>query len=105
LDWSQPAVVLDRQVRALSPWPGCFTDILRSPTEHERLILKSVRPVEGGSGKPGSVLQADKHGLKVATGSGVLELLEVQRRGGKPMSAKTFLLGADLQVGMVLGTA
>lgn len=107
MDWSRSAVELDRQVRALSPWPGCFTDLQMADGSYERLKIKAVQPVESGAEKaePGEIIQADQEGLIVQTGNGALKLLELQRQGGKAMHAKAFLLGMPLAEGDLLSNS
>lgn len=107
LDWSRSAVELDRQVRALSPWPGCFTDLVLPEGRQERLKIKAVQPItlNTSGGQPGEILQADKQALIVQTGDGALELIELQKQGGKAMHSKAFLLGTPLQVGSRFGNS
>jgi methionyl-tRNA formyltransferase len=95
LDWSRPAALLERQLRALNPWPGCWTEF-----EGERLLVLQGEPAEG-SGAPGEILD-DR--LTVACGEGALRLTRVQRAGGKRMAADAFLRGFHLPVGARLGT-
>jgi methionyl-tRNA formyltransferase len=86
LDWSKPAVELERQVRAFNPWPVAETT-WRDTTLRVWLAeaLDEAVPAE-----PGTVLNRDRT-LDVATGRGVLRLLEVQLPGGKRISAQAFL--------------
>jgi methionyl-tRNA formyltransferase len=89
LDWSQPAVYLDRQVRACDPWPGAYTT-----WQGQRLKVLRARPQPSweGEGKQGQVRQIGE-GIGVVTGQGVLELIEVQLAGKKPMPAALFARG------------
>jgi len=89
LDWSRPAAMLDRQVRACDPWPGTYTWL-----EGERLrILRAYpRPEWSGDGLPGQIVAAGT-GVGVVTGQGLLDLLEVQLAGKKPLSAELFARG------------
>ena len=93
LDWSRPAVELERRVRAFVPWPGGWTQL------GNQLLLKVWRAeVVPGSGPPGMVLAA--HGtLDVACGQGALRLLEVQPEGRRRMTAAEFLSGHRLREG------
>lgn len=86
IDWSRPAVELERQVRAFNPWPVAFTEFNAEP-----LRIWSARVFPGGSGTPGTVINAGKDGIDVVTGAGCLRLLKVQLPGGKPVSAADFL--------------
>jgi len=100
LDWSLPAVELERRVRAFDPWPGTFA---RLP---DGVVLKVFPPVvieAQASGSPGEVLAAGKDGLLVACGSGALRLQTVQPAGKKRMPVGAFLAGRPLAPGTVIG--
>jgi methionyl-tRNA formyltransferase len=97
LDWSRPADALDRQVRALNPWPGTWTTL-----GGDTLKVLEAEPVKPRSrGTPGQVL----YDFVVACGEGALSLRRVQRAGRAPMAADAFLRGAPLPPGAVLGAA
>ena len=98
LDWTRPADVLERQLRALNPSPGCWTEYGQQTIRV--LGGKVVSRMNQEPGAPGEVL--DDH-LTVACGTGSLELTEVQRPGGKPMAAEAFLRGFPVPVGTRLG--
>jgi methionyl-tRNA formyltransferase len=100
LNWSEPARELWNRVRALTPWPGTFTFIKSEP---KPLMLKiwKARPTVG-HGAPGEVLTVEKEGVVVACGAGALQLLEVQREGGKRLPARDFVLGSTIRVGQRL---
>jgi methionyl-tRNA formyltransferase len=95
LDWSRPATFLERQLRALNPRPGCWTEF-----DGERLLVLRGE-LAAGTGAPGEVLDGR---MTVACRQGALRLTQVQRAGGKPMSAEAFLRGFHLPVGARLGT-
>lgn len=99
LDWSRPAAILDRQVRACDPWPGAFTWL-----HGERLKLLRARPLPEPPAVPGpgEVLALDG-GLAVGTGQGLMELLEIQLAGKKPLSAAVFARGRRDLIGAHLG--
>jgi methionyl-tRNA formyltransferase len=97
LDWTQPADVLARAVRAYNPVPGAWTVLDGAP-------LKVWMAQAGtGRGEPGSVLRADMEQLLVACGDGALSLQEIQPAGSKRMSAQAFLAGRPLATGTRLG--
>ena len=80
LDWSRPAVELERLVRAFNPWPICHSTLNGEP-------LKVLAATLGeGSGQPGQILAASKDGLTVACGEGALRLTRLQLPGGKPLN-------------------
>ena len=94
VDWNKSAAELHNQVRGLMPWPMATAEL-----DGVRCKLWSVRVCGETTGKsPGGVVQADKKGLKVACGGGtVLEILQLQPDGKKPMDAKAFLMGHPMK--------
>ncbi|MDH2328521.1 methionyl-tRNA formyltransferase [Cereibacter sp. SYSU M97828] len=86
IDWSQPAEVVDRQIRGLSPFPGAWC-----MAGGERLKLLGSRVVDG-SGAPGQVLD----GLTIACGTGAVEVTLAQREGKRPMRPEELLRGIVL---------
>jgi methionyl-tRNA formyltransferase len=98
LDWARPAAALERQLRALNPWPGCWTEI-----GDGTIRVLAGRPVPCGRDHgrvPGEVLDGR---LTVACGEGALALTSVQRPGGRPLPAEAFLRGFSVPVGTRLG--
>lgn len=95
MDWSKTARALHCQVRGLSPWPCAVTELDGVRCK----VLKTALTAETTQKAPGSVVQADKRGLKIACGDGkVLEILELQPDGKKAMSATAFLQGHPMGV-------
>jgi len=104
VDWSRPAVEIDRLIRAFDPWPVAQTQLEGTSL---RLWASEVADGEpqappGPGPRPGQILQAGKRGIEVATGSGVLRLTRLQPPGKKPMSAAEFLNARHLD-GAFLG--
>lgn len=93
LDWTRPAAEVDRQIRALSPFPGAWTEI-----EGQRVKLLASRLAQG-SGTPGEVLDEQ---LTVACGNGAIEVLRLQRAGKAAQDRTEFLRGMPLHKGMNL---
>ena len=83
IDWTQPAVDVDRRIRALSPFPGAWCEILGVRVK----LLRSR--LADGVGQPGQVL----HGMVIACGDGAVEITLAQREGKRPMTADDFLRG------------
>jgi methionyl-tRNA formyltransferase len=110
LDWRRPAAELECLVRAFNPWPVAFTtvDKDRNPAAagnrdaNQRLRIwrsqvdAATRDVIPG---PGTVLAGEPGSLSIATGDGVLELLEVQLPGGKRLGIRDFLNARPLAAG------
>jgi methionyl-tRNA formyltransferase len=99
LDWTRTAIDLDRQVRAVTRWPGAFTE-----WQQRRVKLLRATPLPGWRGPdgPGTVVPVEG-GAAVASGEGALQLLEVQEAGRKPLPVETFLRGRREFMGAVLG--
>ena len=97
IDWSESAEVIARRLRAFNPFPGGATSL------GSEAIKVWGAVAEEGSGAAGTVLSADAQGVRVACGSGVLNMQLLQRAGGKRLAAGDFLHGFDLPVGAVLG--
>lgn len=91
LDWQRPAAELERMVRAFRPVPGAGARL-----GEERLKVWRAA-VADGRGEPGTLLDAGT--LTVACGDGALRILELQRAGGRRVSAEEFLRGRPLPRG------
>jgi methionyl-tRNA formyltransferase len=100
LDWSASATELDRKVRAFNPWPMAETSFAG---ETLRVLRARVAESEGNHGHPGTLLGLADEGLRVACGSGVLAVSELQRAGKRPVSARDFANAVRLD-GIRFGT-
>ncbi len=99
LNWARPAAELERQVRAVTPWPGAFTFW---QGQMLKVLRAAVHPDWAGDEPPGTVVPlGDEAG--VVTGQGVLRLLEVQMAGKSPLPIDAFLRGRRNFIGAVLG--
>ena len=93
LDFSQPAEVLERKIRAFSPFPSSFT-------EHNGTQIKIWQAtVVDQKGVPGQILKSDSHGVVIACGQGALCATILQRPGKPKMPAQQFLQGYPLKKG------
>ena len=119
IDWNQPAMQIWNRLRAFTPWPGAFTFLpgeseskpvgtttnpkIKLPTgipaRPPRLLKISKAEVVQKSGPSGDVLSADKTGIVVGCGRDALRILELQREGGKRLTAEQFLIGHPLKPG------
>ena len=86
LDFSQPAEVLERKIRAFNPYPAVFFEY-----DGERYKILRATVVDAG-GKPGEILSGDER-LVIACGDKALEIKEIQRQGKKKMPIEELLLG------------
>jgi methionyl-tRNA formyltransferase len=101
IDWTQPARVIWNRIRAFTPWPGAFTYL---PAPPQPLLLKIWQAeVVAQTGAAGAVLSADKNGVVIACGEGALRVTNLQREGGRRLSAQEFLAGHPLPAGGRLG--
>jgi methionyl-tRNA formyltransferase len=100
IDWHAGAAVIERRVRAFDPFPGA------SFTWDGQLVKVWRAAVRGASAAPaGQVLESAPGTLVVACGDAALELLELQRAGGRRVPASVFLQSAAIEPGMVLASA
>jgi methionyl-tRNA formyltransferase len=97
IDWNEPAEKILNRLRAFTPWPGAFT-FLKTEAKPQLLKIWKVEVVEK-SGGAGEILLADKNGIIVACGQNALRILELQREGGRRLSAQEFLAGFPLRAG------
>ncbi|MGQ0792924.1 MAG: methionyl-tRNA formyltransferase [Deltaproteobacteria bacterium] len=97
VDWSKSAVEIENLVRGAIPWPSAYTGL-----EGRMLKIFKAQVCEG-SGSAGEVIKADRKTLRVATGAGVLALLEVQIEGGRRLGIEDFLRGKRVREGTVIG--
>lgn len=94
LNWSEPAEVLDRRIRALTPWPGVYFEY-----NGMQFKVNEAKVIQGVKGNPGQILDDN---LTIACGENALRLLQVQRPGGKWLAPAAFLNGYPLSQGTIL---
>lgn len=99
LDWTLCADQLARRIRAFDPFPGMTVPLVHhGGTELLKLWAATAEPLTQACA-PGTVVQADATGVRVACGQGQLCLTQLQRPGGKRLNAADFLRGCPLQPG------
>ncbi len=92
IDWKKSAIELHNLVRALDSWPGAYTQF-----EGKTYKIWRTRVLdEKRGGAPGEVLYQTEQGLAVATGTGTIEILELQAPGKKRMAAADYLRGHSI---------
>jgi methionyl-tRNA formyltransferase len=97
VDWTRPAGEVHNHIRGLSPFPGAWCEVDIGGRLERLKLLRST--LSDGVGESGGILD-DR--LTVACGSGAVQLVEVQRAGGRPAAAQEFLRGAKIEKGMRL---
>lgn len=98
IDWEKPAEKIEAFIRGMTPWPGAFTF-----HGNKRLKVFKARPIIRDTAEtPGVVIQGFPDELCVATGKGVLSVMEIQGESGKRLLVKDFLRGYKINPGTVL---
>ncbi len=93
IDWNKTARQVHNQVRGLHPWPVATAELGGTKFKiHEAVVCD-------GSGKPGTILELTKTGLKVACAEGAVEIRSLQAEGGKRMNATDYFRGHPLEIG------
>jgi methionyl-tRNA formyltransferase len=95
IDWGRAAAQVHNHIRGLSPFPGAWSEMILGG-KAERLKLLRSAP-SAGTGLPGEVID-DR--LTVACADGAVRLTELQRAGGRPVTAEEFLRGLKIEKGM-----
>lgn len=99
IDWSEPAEVIARKVRAFNPWPTAFARLGGKLVRILRARAEGRAPPRGG--QAGQIVELRPHrGFAVGCGEGLLWVEELQVEGRKPMPVTEYLRGARLAVGM-----
>lgn len=107
INWGNSAESIERQVRALNPWPGAYTEAKINGNKKTLKILKAkVLKVANPAACPvcpvGKTLVAPQNELCVQTGQGFLVIAELQLEGKRPMGSEEFLRGHEKFIGTIL---
>ena len=101
VDWTVPAVTIDRLVRAAVPWPGAYTEWRGQSLKLWRTDVNPQPPAVRG--RPGEVVAVSGDGVVVAAGEGSVAIQEVQPPGRRRMTVREFLSGHPVRVGETFG--
>ena len=93
IDWTEPAVVIERKIRAFDPWPSTFMLLDGPGGRSQKLKIFRASVVPGEQAAPGKILRADQEGILISAKSGAVLLGEVQLEGKRRMSAAEFVHG------------
>lgn len=100
IDWTLPATALANRVRGFSPWPGAYTAVPGG----DRWTIWRAQALPGPATKPpGAVVAVTNEAIYVATGEGVLALLELQPANSRRMAVSQYVAGHPIAVGLQLG--
>lgn len=99
IDWNKSAVVIERLVRGLNPWPSAYTHL---DGKTLKIWASDVLPQSASKGESGEILEVTKDAIHVQTGDGILVLREIQLAGKARMDAGAFLRGYKVVPGTVL---
>ena len=99
IDWNLPAQEIERRISALQPFP-----VTQTPWRGEALKIWRAKIVADEGGVAGALRVIDANRLIVGCGIGTLEILELQRPGGKRLSTKEFLAGNKFATGERFGS-
>jgi methionyl-tRNA formyltransferase len=98
IQWNASASSIEAFIRGVSPWPGAFT----FDGDKRLKIFKAADMPMTADAAPGTVVQGFPDELRIATGEGVLAILEIQGASGKRMPIRDFLRGHPIPVGTIL---
>lgn len=99
IDFTKPAIEIERQIRAMNPWPVAHTF-------YEGQVMKIWQAeVEEGTGcsSPGTIMSVSQLGISVATGLGILNITEIQMPGKKKMPVSAYIRGNRIDINSILG--
>jgi methionyl-tRNA formyltransferase len=100
INWALPATALTNRVRGFSPWPGAYTAV----TGGDRWTIWRALALPGPATKPpGVIVAVTNEAIHVATGDGVLAVLELQPANSRRMAVSQYLQGHPVAVGLQLG--
>lgn len=99
LDWSRSAAEIYNRIRGLNPWPGAYTYFEGKRLKIWRAALPEKNSIDADRHPPGTIVAFSQESLTVATGKGVLTLLDLQPAGKKTMDAGSFCCGYRIEPG------
>ena len=102
IDWALPATALANRVRGLAPWPGAYTTVAGG----DRWMIWRALAIPGPAMKPpGMVVALTAEAIHVATGEGILAVMELQPANSRRMAVSQYLAGHPVTAGLQLGGA
>ena len=99
IDWNKSSEEIHNLVRGLNPWPIAYTDY-----KGERMKIYETEALEEKTSmKPGTILDVNKSGVKIACKENVLLIKKVQFPNGKPLTIEQYINGHEIEKNIVLG--
>ncbi|NWF74534.1 MAG: methionyl-tRNA formyltransferase [Nitrospirae bacterium] len=102
IDWALPAIALANRVRGLAPWPGAYTTVAGGD---RWTIWRALALPVPATKPPGVVVAITADAIHVATGEGILAVMELQPANSRRMTVPQYLAGHPVPVGLQLGSA
>ena len=100
IDWALPAIALGNRVRGLSPWPGAYTTVAGG---NSWTIWRALALPGPATKPPGVIVALSNETIHVATGDGILAVMELQPANSRRMTVAQYLAGHPISVGLRLG--
>jgi methionyl-tRNA formyltransferase len=98
IDWQKPAIDIERFIRGVTPWPGAFTFLNEKRIRIFKARVWDLNTVD----TPGKVIKGFSNELCIATGKGILSILDLQIDSGKRLAIHVFLRGNEIPVDTLL---
>lgn len=100
IEWTKSAKQIHDHIRAFQPWPKTFTWFRHADRKPQRILIHQTEVIDQATSESaGGILSADETQVLVATGDGILNIIELQPEGKRRMSASDFMHGHALQPG------
>lgn len=96
IDWSKSADEIHNLVRGVNPHPGAWCQVLVKEQPKRMRIISTKVALDMPEGQPGQIVASNKKGLFVGCGKGVVNLVQVQLEGKKPMAAEELMRGLSV---------
>ena len=98
IDWTQPAMLIERRIRAFHPFPVAVSTLGTEPVKFRAAQVLAATPPPGAV--PGQVVAVSAQGVDICAADGVVRAVALQKAGGKALGVADFLRGFDIRPGM-----
>lgn len=97
IDWKKSAADIHNRVRAMSGWPGAFSDL--KGRKIKILVTEIIDLTASPLHKAGEIVKVEQDGVAVSCGQGIIRIKELQAEGGKRLAVPDYLLGHKVSEG------